>query len=124
MDFFTPTDLQRFASHAGQPYDATNPSHQRTKDLILDGPVRKTAHWGELIIAHIQQLGYILTKRNQAHDVDRTTNTPIFRKYTWASFAKPGVAADNVYFTVGPQPDREIFWLSSIFNGTTSPTGK
>lgn len=101
MDFFTSTDLQRLASQSGQPYDAGNPSHQNIRQNLLDGPVRKTTHWAGLVLAKLHGYGYELTPHNQAHDLNKVTKRPMFKEYTWASFAKPGLNAANLYFTVG-----------------------
>lgn len=103
MNPFTTTDLNRHATWAGQPYDATNGSHRAQKDELLDGPVRKTTYWGEQVLAQLKglDLGYELTKHNQAHDLNKETKAPMFKPYTWASFTKPTAGTENVYFTVG-----------------------
>jgi hypothetical protein len=102
MDFFTSTDFQRFVTNSGRPYDANNPSHQQLRENLLNGVIRKTTHWGELVCQRLGSMGYSLTqKHNQVIELDRKTKIQVFRKYTWASLAQSTANGDNIYFTVG-----------------------
>ena len=101
MEFFTRANVGLLASLAGQPYDKTNAVHREQGQQLRHGVVGKTKQLARLVLREVQALGYQVELRHHWHDVDRKTDTPIYKCYTWASFTKPNARTKHIYFTLG-----------------------
>jgi hypothetical protein len=107
MLFFIQEDITLLETHAGQPYDRTNTTHREIGQSLRRGVVAKTKHLAKLVIEQVQMLGYEVVLRHHWHDVDRVTDTPFYKPYTWASFTKPDATTDHIYFTLGVDGGRD-----------------
>lgn len=101
MDFFTRANVDLLATQAGQPYDKTDAGHRDIGQQLRHGVVGKTKQLARLVLRDVQTLGYRVDLRHHWHDVDRKTDTPIYKPYTWASFTKPDAGTKHIYFTLG-----------------------
>lgn len=101
MDFFTRADLDLLVTQAGQTYDKTNTAHRDLGQQLRHGVVGKTKQLARLVLREVTALGYQVELRHHWHDVDRRTDTPIYKPYTWASFTKPDADTRHIYFTLG-----------------------
>jgi hypothetical protein len=101
MIFFTRDDLDLLVRQAGQTYNKNDVAHRDIGQQLRHGVVGKTKHLAQLVLREVQELGYQVELRHHWHDVDRRTDIPIFKPYTWASFTKPDAGTNHIYFTLG-----------------------